>query len=357
MAKTTKKTVSINTLVVDLNTNVRLANNYDIGSMQQSIVETGRITDPIHARLCDNVVLRGNRRTLAGQALLKDASTPQEVAKALEKCEVIYHDVVAGSDEELSIILDHGTQKRLNRTEVLLTVWRLDKQFFTETKISNMLYLSLAEYTGNTKKAAEAAAIANLKDRQVFVQKWLHGTVGNYILAANKMGAYVRQQMVLTHKAEDKLLAEGEVVECRMSRDRIVALSAAKSADLKAAGWSPELGGEKFNELVEKFKGEDSGTIEKEGSKRPTAKALLERVDSFNSTAIKNALAFAAGDTEKGRDLASLDDTLTRVNDVLAILAKHAPNIKDENVKALIVAILGNGPIGEIEVQLQKFVA
>jgi hypothetical protein len=45
-----------------------------------------------------------------------------------------------------------------------------------------------------------------------------------------------------------------ETVEMRCSTTRITELSAAKSADLKAGGWTPEKGGEAFNSLIEKFK-------------------------------------------------------------------------------------------------------
>lgn len=357
--KTNTSTRSIDTLKVDFGTNVRLQQNYDIPSMKQAIMDVGRITDPIHIR-ADGTVLRGNRRTLAGQELLADPSCPQDLAAALKKVSVVVHDVVPGSQEELAIVLDHGSQKGLNKTEVLLAVWRLDKQFLSESQIINAMYFALAEYTRNPKKAQEAAAIANLRDRQEYLRKWLHGTVGNYILAANKMGDYVRNEMLKTHLADDNLLPAGDKLECRMSRDRITQLSAAKSkdADTKAGGegWSPEQGGKNFNETLEKFKAEDRGESTEDKSKRPTVKELTERADAFKSPAIRSALLVAAGQSQHGKDLVELDDRLHRLNLVCETLSKRIGEIQDPNVANLVKAIIGNGPAGEVELALNKLV-
>lgn len=358
MAKQTKKIVSINTLVVDYKVNVRETVNYDIPAMKQSILDTGRITDPIHVR-ADMVVLRGNRRTLAGQELLNDPTTPQDVADTLKKVDIIVHDFTPGSSEEIAFILDHGNQKGLARTEVLNTVWRLDKQFMSEAQIITMLYQSLATYTGNPKKAQEAAAITNLKERTDYLRKWLHGTVGNYLLAASKMGDYVKEQMRLTHLSEDRLLTSEQKVECRMSRDRITQLSAAKTKDSiekGGKGWTPEAGGENFNTLLESFKAEDRGEETAEKSKRPSAKDLRDRADLFKSPAIRSALLVAAGDVEHGKQLVDLDDRLARMSMVAESLSKMAGSIIDPNVKTLVLAIIGSGPAADVEAALTPFV-
>lgn len=358
MAKNTTKIVSIATLTVDKNVNVRLANNYDIPQMKEAIIHIGRITDPIHVRLCDSVVLRGNRRTLAGQELLADPNCPQDVAAELKKVTVVYHDVAPGSPEELAVILDQGTQKGLSRTEILLTVWRLDKSFQSEGQIINALYFALAEYTKRPDKAQEAAAITNLTERQTFLRTWLHGTVGNYFLAANKMGEWVRDQMIKTHLSEDKLLPEGEKVEVKMSRDVIAKLSAAKSKDKDekngGEGWTPEEGGKFFNELVAKLK---AGVKDDEGTKRPTAGALKDKADAFKSIAIRNALLLAAGETEKGKDLMELDDRLHRLSMVMETLSKRVSEIQDPLIAGLVKAIIGNGPAGEVELAINKIVS
>ncbi len=356
MAKTTTKNVNINSLKVDRGTNVRETHDYDLPAMMQSILDIGKITDTIHVRLIDNVVLRGNRRTLAGQALLEDPTTPQEVAESLKKVAVMFHDVTPGSTDELEIILDHGRQKGLSKTAILRTVWRMDKQFLSESQIIGLFYSALAVYTGNVKKANEASAIVNLKDRSEYLRKWLHGTVGNYILAANKMGEYIRSEMVKTHLSDDKALPAGEVVELRCSRDRITQLSAAKTKDDPkngGQGWNVETGGTHFNALVEKLKAEDRGEdTGEETAKRPSTKELRDRAEVFKTPAIRNTLLLAAGDKEHGKSLVDLDDQLHRLNMVTETLSKRLNDITDPNVKALIAAIIGTGPAGEVEVCL-----
>lgn len=361
MAKQTRKTVSINTLVVDRKVNVRLTDNYDIPAMKQAILDSGRINDDIHVRLCDNVVLRGNRRTLSGQELLADPTTPQDVAKNLEKVNVVFHDVTPGSLEEMTIILDQGSQKGLNKTEVLLAVWRLDKQFMSEVQIMNQLYQALAMYTKNQKKALECAAIADQRSRNEYLRKWLHGTVGNYMLAAAKMGDYVRDQMVKTHLADDNLLKDGEKVECKMSRDRITTLSGCKEKDKEKGGWTVENGGETFNAKLDDFKEEDRTGTKGSENKRPSIKELSEKCDIFRHKAIKSALKVAAGEQGAGKDLVEMDDYLSRNEAVFEILRKAAPNVKDANVKQLLVAILtdvANDSAGAIvELAIKPFIS
>lgn len=360
MAKTVTKNVSIDTLIVNKSVNVRLKNNYDIPQMKQAILDVGRITDPIHARIIDNVILRGNRRGEAGQELLADPATPQEVAAGLRKVQVVFHDVQPGSSEEMDIILDTVAQKALNKTEILLIVWRLDKQFLSENQIIEKMYTALAIYTGNAKKAAEAQALTSIKERMVFLKKWLHGTVGNYMLAATKMGEYVREQTRLTHLADDRLLQPGEVVEMRVSRDRITQLSAARSKDEAkngGKGWDAQNGGETFNALIETFKSEDRGESEgEEKKKRPSVKELTERADVFKSEGIKAALLTGAGDQEAARVLVDMDDRLYRMQMVTETLTKRVSEVTDPKVVALIKAIIGDGPAGEVELCINALV-
>ena len=219
----------------------------------------------------------------------------------------------------------------------------------------------MAVNTNNTKKAVEAQGISNLKDRSDYLRKWLHGTVGNYFLAVAKMGEYLRDQMVKTHLADDRLLPAGEKVELRMSRDRVTQLSAAKTKDQPAnggKGWDVNGGGEHFNALIEKFKSEDRGEENGDGEKkkRPTVKELTDRADVFKSPAIRNALLVATGYQEAGRALVDLDDRMHRLIMVLETLAKRKDEISDPKVKALVAAIIGDCPAGEVELCINALV-
>lgn len=358
----TKKTISIKSLKADYGVNIRDVSNYDITTMMEQIRSAGRIIKPLVIRGEDNMVLQGNRRFRAACALLEQPDLPQDLHDALSKLDCIVYTGLSEQDT-LSLIIDHGSEKPISRSEVVTAVWRLDRQFFNEGQIINLLYYALAKYSGNERKLAEVPTKPG-KERDTFLKKWLHGTVGNYILAAAKMGDYVREQFLLTHKSEDKLLKperkEGDVtipaetVEMRCSRDRITQLSAAKSADQKDKGWTPELGGVAFNALIEKFKGQDSGAVPDEKNPRPTVKELEEKADQFKNPAIRNALLVAAGNQEAGRSLVDMDDRLTRLSFVMDTLRNGVANIIDPDVKAFVEAIISDTlPAGEVDVRLK----
>lgn len=352
MNKPTRKIVAITDIRVDLDLNIRQINNYDLPSMMEQIISAGRIIKPIIVRAEDMVVLSGNRRTLAGQKLFNDPTCPSEVKESLKKVDVILYSGL-NPQEELQLIIDHGSEKPISRTEVVHACWRLDKQFFSEVQIIQLLYFALAAYSGNTKKLAEVPS--EPKSRSEFLRKWLHGTVGNYILAAAKMGEFVRQQFVLTHKSEDKLLTSDEKVEVRMSRDRITQLSAARTADSKSeSGWTPDKGGVAFNELLEKFKREDTGEEAKERTTRPSSKDLKDKADVFKASAIRKALLIAAGvqgDQVKG--LVEDDDRMYRSEQVDNLLVKYGSNIKDATMRDFVGVLLHGTPV-QVEERLKS---
>lgn len=363
MAKVTRKTVAISALISDDSVNVRLSDNYDLESIIPQLLAKGKIINPLIVEPAEEdgkfLILQGNRRFRGAKALLADPNLPDEIKKHFEKVDVIIYDGL-DDKERTALVIDHGEWRTLNREETVLAVWRLDKQFFSEKSIGEALYSLLARYTGNEKKLN--AIPKDAEARAKYLRDWFRGTLGSYILAAARMGEYVRQQFVLTARAEDGRLKEGEKVEMRCDRTRVVELSKAKNADADPAmggkGWTAEAGGEKFNALIEKFKAEDAGTADKDKSSRPSAKEIKERMDVYRSPAIKNALACSLGDTKAGAALVELDDKLTRRDAVDAIIHKRLGEIKDEKLRALLVAMLSDRlPVGEVEVCLNAIVS
>lgn len=358
-AKPSKKTVKITDLSSKIDVNVREANNYDLPVMMEQIVIVGKILKPIIVEETTDgelLVLSGNRRTRAGQELASDpnriasilqmfadsekdiarateirtnlAKMVDDVKEALNKVDIyVYRDLSV--QQRLELIMDHGSEKPISRTELVKCIWRMDASFMSEAEIIRATYFSLAQYTGNTRKLGEVPTTD--KERTKYLTTWFHGTVGNYILDAAKMGEYVREQFILTHRSEDGLLKEGEKVEMRVSRDRVKELRAAKGEDSKADKWSTEKGGPVFNALVEKFKAEDAGEIDKVSKKRPTVKELMDKSDVFKSTAVRKALQIAAGETgEKVAGLLEDDDRSYRNEQVLTMLARHIDKLPDE---------------------------
>jgi hypothetical protein len=334
MNKPTLRTVNITSLKVDFNLNIRQKNNYDLPSIKEQIRQAGRILKPIIIRGEDDTVLSGNRRTLAGQELFAEPDLPSDLKEALSKTQVLVYNGLT-PEEELTLVLDHGGEKPISKTEVLEAVWRLDKQFYSEARIISWMFQALADYTDNKRKLAELPT--EPKAREAALKKWFHGTVGNYMLAASRMGDFVREQMVLTHLKEDKLLGD-RTVQMICSRTRITELSAAKTEDSKAGQWTGQ-GGPKFDELIAKFKAEDAGDPVTK-AKRPTVKELTDKADVFKSAPVKNALLVAAGNADAGKNLAELDDQLFRLNLVMETIAKTVPVMSDGPVKNVFKAML-----------------
>lgn len=367
--KHVKKVVSIDKLTFDYAVNIRQTNNYDLPHMKEQIVSMGRIIKPLAVREMEVdlngkkekqlLVLQGNRRGRAGLELWNDPSISVELKEALSKVDIIVYTDLTPS-EEISLIIDHGSEKPISRTETVVAIWRLDKQFKSEAEIISTMYFALAKYSGNEKKLRDVPTEPRAKEK--FLKSWLHGTVGNYVLASAKMGDFIREQFILTHRSEDKLLNEGEKVELRCSRDRITQLSQAITADKDVnkdgKGWNVDTGGEKFNALVQKFKDEDAGLAEAEAKvSRPSVKLLKEKADVYKSPAIRTALLVAAGElaAEGGKQLLDLDDRLTLLQMKLEVLQKNEGSVKDEGVKKLVHAILNGGPAASVEEAMKPF--
>ncbi|MBV9694307.1 MAG: hypothetical protein JO261_11470 [Alphaproteobacteria bacterium] len=345
MSKMVRKPMSIMSVVSKDDVNVRLRNNYDLPSMVEQIRQGGGIHTPIIIeRQGDEwVVLSGNRRTRAGQLLYKDPTLTAELKEKLDKVEFIVYSELTPA-ERLSIINDQGSQKELCKTEIVLAVRRAFLEGQSESDIITRMYYSLASFTGNTNKLRELPT--EPKAREAKLKTWFHGTVGNGILAVATMGGYVWDQFVLTHKAADGLLEEGESVTMKVTRERIKQLSAARTSDRKPenGGWNPETGGKEFNKLIDQFKAEDAGTADKVDKKRPTPKELSTRADAFKCKGISNVLRYAAGEGEEFlRGLLEEDDRLFRIGKVLEVLSRNWDSIP-ESLRPFCKSLLDDSP-------------
>lgn len=353
MAKQTVKTMKITDLKVDFNTNVRLPNNYDIGTMKDQIVQAGRIQKPIVINGDTGIVLQGNRRTLAGQELFNDPACPSDLKATLEKVQVIVYTGLT-PQEEVGLIMDHGGERPICRTEVVLSVWRLDMQFYGEAEICVWMLNALASYTGNMKKLNQLPTEATARNKAI--KTWLHGTVGNYILASSKMGDFVKEQFILHHKSEDKLLQDGEKVTMWCSRDRISALNTAKNDDMKDGTWDSEKGGPKFNALIEEYVKQDAGEKKPTGPRAMSQKDMNEKADQFKSPAIKSAFKVAAGDPDAGRTLVDIDNAMYRYGLVMETLAKEYNEVTNPHMQNFLSVLLNaNKPAAAVADALAPF--
>ena len=256
ISKTQKKTLSITSLISRDDVNVRLANNYDIPAMLDQIVQVGKITTPIICKKTDEgyIVLQGHRRTRGGQLavekpekveeifirmseaeMVRDpekgkrifdnrTTLTKEVVDNLSKVEVIVHEGLT-EEEEMTIVFNHGSMKPISRTETVMGIWRMDRNIvFSVSDIIRVQYFNLARFSGNERKLSTLPT--DPKEREKTLKKWFHGTLDNFILTAHRLGDYVKEQFIMTMKAQDKLLQAGEKVEMECSRERITQLRA-----------------------------------------------------------------------------------------------------------------------------------
>lgn len=368
--KSSKKTMSIMSLKADYGLNVREVNNYDLPAMEADIIRLGRIVTPLIVEKVgdDYIVLQGNRRCRAGQRLHQDGSISSDLKAALGKVDVVvYEDITA--KERVELINDHGGVKPLSRWEIVNSIWRASKQMLSEKEIIIMMYFQLADYTGNRKKLAgvprdEVDANGNVvkkvdpAEREKYLSTWLHTTVGQKILQAASLGDYVARQFELTSKSEDKLLTEAERLEFQVNidMDRIKALTKAKKADQETTGWSVSGGGASFNALLEEYKAVDAGAKEETTApKRLSVTEVEKKAELFKSSVVSDTLKATIGDEEAKRKLLAHDETAYRHQLVTEVLSKHVGNIKDDNVRMLIMSIL-SGPAGGVEKTIEKFI-
>lgn len=348
MKRSGLKKYNLADLVVRRDVNFR--DDYDIPSMKEELVQAGRILEPLHIR-DDGVVLKGNRRTLSAQELVADPKCPQDLLKALSTVDVfVYSDL--SQNEETELILDHGSQKPLTRVEIVKAVWRLQRQMYSERDIIILMYNQLARYTGNTRKAYEAQSLAAGEEREKFLKSWLHGTVGNFIMAAGQMGDLVKEQFLLTDLAIDRALTEDEKKQVKFttSRDRINKLASAKKADKEKGGWDVVKGGESFNKLLEEFIAEDAGGP-KPRKKGITAETMEATAESLQSD-LRLAFLMCAGklpDGDKAK-VEQLDCEINRRDKIFANVTANVDRINDATtftgaqVKAAFQLLIAGSP-------------
>lgn len=360
--KTIRKSLSLAKMVSLDTLNVRLEENYDLVPLETQIRQRGGIMVPLMVEPCPSIeghfqILKGNRRFRAAQNIVADPNCPAALRDALIKLECDVIDQPIDDKTRLSLILDHGESKGLTRLEVVYAVWRLDAQMYSTSAIGEMLYYQLAQYSGNTKKLGEYHAITDPRKRKEATDKWFRGTLDNKILLANRLGDYVREQFILTSRAEDGPLPEGVMVDMTLDQARLSALRKAKEADFAAGGWDPVNGGENFNAKVEQFKEETAGKREKtKTDTRPTASALKAQATSvYKSGPIRAALMTAAGENSYGAGLVEMDKAIYRWSLVTEVIGKAVSQAATPEMRALLMSLIGDGPAADVETALVPF--
>jgi hypothetical protein len=333
--------VSALTLKCDPTVNVR--EDYDVESMIEDIRVAGKVLEPLHVKKETNVVLRGNRRLVAVQKMLSDPQLPADLRASISDLDVFYYEGLTDR-ETTEMVVDHGSQKPLSRVETVHTIWRLQRQMYSEREIITLMYHLLARYTGNARKAYEAQNLPAGEAREKFLQTWLHGTVGNFVMAVGQMGETVKEQFILSERKLDRNLTDDEkkLLKFEVSRGRVTELSKAKKKDKDTPqGWTPQAGGVEFNALIEKYIKEDASP-KASTKERFSADQMKDTADAMQSKGMQLAFLKCAGalpDGERAK-LDILDTEYHRRDKVLAALTVAQDKLANPEVTALVKAIL-----------------
>jgi hypothetical protein len=361
--KPTFKTVNVQDVISDDSINVRIGgktnlygvegakDGYDLPTMMAQIMEAGKILRPLTLwQRSDKtlVVLKGNRRVRAGQAILNDKSmeVSEDLRKELMQVPAeVYTDLTP--EEVIDIVNDHDT-KELGRAELMLNVWKLSAAGYSEKKIGNMLLYQLAEYTGNKKKLNELPT--NPKDRETAIFKWLHGTLGNFLLGGYSMGPRVQKAMLETALVEDGLLKESDAKEGQPKRPefrckapQIQDLSKARTQDRNANQWDEnKKTGPAFEAKLAAIISEQNGGGGQPRRDRPSMDQL-ETLKGNSLSSLAKACYSNAGGTPTAGTL-ELDQQAHRAEQLMNLITVSLPEIQDEKLKDCLHKVLMYNP-------------
>ena len=338
-----------------------IGGSYNIPLIREQLIAKGKITDPLTVEYMGNgrfLVEKGNRRFRGCLDIVNDPNLT-DAQKAPFRFLPCF--VLSGLTEveRTAVVFDHGGVVSLTREETVLNVWRLAAQLKTAKEIANIMFTQLAQL-GDSKKLNHIPA--DKDEREKYLAKWFRGTLDQWILYGCAMGAYIREQFLLTVRRMDGNIPEkfdGWTLNC--TRPRISALYAAKTFDSgsKGTGWTVKDGGETFNALILQYQNEDAGKADKNDEpKRLKDSVVRERADHMKSDAMRSALRATLGDASAGVGLPNVDEWIARLEVVRDTVAKVYSRISDPRIAELLSAVIladGSVPAGSVDVALAPF--
>jgi hypothetical protein len=215
-----------------------------------------------------------------------------------------------------SIIMDHGSEKPLRRSELVNCIYRLFYGGHNATEIMTRLAMPLSSAFGvSPAKVDELVGCTDESSRLILIRAMFQNKVNNYIVKATQAGPFVAEQVLRHFKAEDNLLGEDEPLLFNASNPSINELMKAVKEDKKIGQWDnirdcylneegkPIIDGggpnsvEKLKELIH-----DHFNPSAPKAKPPrmmTRSDVKSRQDAFKSKGFKTALEMVRqGDTD-----------------------------------------------------------
>lgn len=321
LPKPTRKKVSLENVVADLKLNLRHSKSqnkhgvdtYNLGQMKNDILTDRQINKEIVLEDLGNnklQVLAGFRRTLAGQALLADKNTPQDVAEALHNVAAVVYPAL-DDRQRLAIINDQDTQKFMY-SEIVGLIFRLYDQQYNWKQVAYAIYQQWADFHGRRALLNEINAITEPVARQNRIQKWLKGSIYEVYGTAHEIGPVATEMLMLEALEKDRLIQtvnntpKGTVSDpstlhpgpyIRLGQKELDRLKEAKEADKANREWNAYEGGPAFQEVMEAIRAEQqkSSTVTQKSLTSNALETLAKNASSSLAT-----LAFEHASGKKG---------------------------------------------------------
>lgn len=356
---------NVNDLIVDPTLNIRFRagseifgvtvekDTYDIPGMKTGIVDGNGIREPIWVSVHkDNalVVIRGNRRTLAGQELANDPTTSEELRRILTKETpmLLFHGLTPEQEREL---INDQTQKPFLRSEVVRNIFDLRRAKWTFERIAMLHWETLGKFSGNAKKVAEIRDLTDPTAKREKIKTWLRGTLDNYLIWGYDLGTFIQKCIMLSVMKTDGLLpptSEQPYFNAeKNSQKRIGELKKAKDADgTKFNGQIPQEGSE-FKKVLDKFHQEDYGTAPATtttaGPKMMKRTELEGIKDSFQSHAVRLMIDRVLG--TESPDLIKRDEYSAMMETKELLVEQFLPRLKPEIAQILRLVFISPDPM------------
>ena len=351
-----------------------------VNDLKVNILAVGRVLEPLHVwerGKGDLVTLRGNTRLAAVKELLAEDTTPQSVAKAIEKLQCYVYTGIS-KEQAIAWVDDQSSVNRYTKVDIVNLIKRelMYVGDWREVVLSHARLIKevLFKDSGVAVRNVEKLNAAKSRSEQLgIIETWLTGSVRQGIVDVSKLGDRVWKAFCLVLASEDGLLTETmekaefnpktRIVstEKGSKQTRIAYLKAikgemelARSKDQTLPAWDSNTGA--FHDAIEKFILEDKGEIKTAGNiQRATAKMLKEFQTQYKSTMAKLAFSVALG--EKPPQAVDADTQTYRCETIMGKLTELLPKMTNESAASIVAIIVHSSNAAELEKAFSKYVS
>jgi hypothetical protein len=332
--------------------------SYDIPGMRQQLIDGFGVREAITVSVRKDgtmVPLRGNRRTIAGQELVNDPTTPEPLRKQLVTQTPMLLLTGLTDAQERELVNDQTTKDFLH-SEVVRYIFSLRRQHWSYERIALLLWETMGKFSGSKKKVAEIREIADPGLKREKIKSWLRGTLDCYLIWGYDLGQFTQKQILLTEMAMDGLITEEmeKPYVKSLNQKRIAELKKAKELDGTKWNGMVLMDGSEFKKVYDKFHQEDynpTQIVKGDGKPKMLDRATVEGLaEVFTSKVARQLIQRVLGNEQP--ELPLHDEFAGICETKMQLLETSLPRLKPE-VAAIVRICLVNPDAGDF----QRFLA